>query len=234
MILSEIFLNLFLVIKQKCQSNQMVSMRKLILLAGALMICIGLDAQVLRTSSQEFVVKAGGGFTNFWGSGTKGCEAYPGAIVMFSYQKPIGSLGAHWGQGLAVATRGWKSKKLAGSDYRKAIACDVQLYPAIFGWDLRFGRSFMVEPHAGVYGSYDVYSNLKDSQYNIDETWDDFAKSTTDLSYTKFDLGAQAGVSFWFKQFTIDASYQSGFVNAFDKAGDFKHMGLMVSLGIAF
>ena len=88
-----------------------------------------------------------------------------------------------------------------------------------------------IDPHVGVFASYDYTSKMKEDGESI--SWGDYA-DYMEVDYNHFDAGMNIGVGVWYDRFNLDLTYQRGFIDAFSDADGFKTSNFMIRLGIAF
>lgn len=215
-------------------------MKKVLSIAVMLMFCIGIHAQQdnsivssrsisIKTektrSNTEWVLKAGMGLMNFGGDGAEGTDMNIGYNAMVGFQKPMGSAGAYWGMEFGLGSRGFKA------DDTKCIAHNVQYSPFTFGWKIQAGENFRIDPHIGVYASFDYTSKMKADGESI--SWGDFA-DYEDVDYNQFDAGMNIGIGVWYDRYNLDFTYQKGFIDAFTDFGGIKTSNFLIRLGIAF
>ena len=148
-----------------------------------------------------------------------------GYNATFGYQKPMGSLGAYWGMEFGLGSRGFKESSM------KCIAHNIQYSPFTFGWKIGVTDNLSIDPHLGVFASYDYTSKMKANGESI--SWGDFADDYLGVDYNHFDAGMNIGVGVWYNRFNLDLTYQRGFIDVFDLDG-IKTSNFMIRLGIAF
>ena len=88
-----------------------------------------------------------------------------------------------------------------------------------------------IDPHVGVFASYDYTSKMKADGESI--SWGDYA-DYMEVDYNHFDAGMNIGVGVWYDRFNLDLTYQRGFIDTFSDADGFKTSNFMIRLGIAF
>lgn len=145
---------------------------------------------------------------------------------MVGYQKPLGTLGGYWGMEFGLGSRGFKD-----DGDTKCIAHNVQYSPFTFGWKFGVADNIKIDPHLGVYASYDYTSKMKEDGESI--SWGDFA-DYLDVDYHHYDVGMNIGVGVWYDRFNLDLTYQHGFIDAFSDFEGIKTSNFMIRLGIAF
>lgn len=125
----------------------------------------------------------------------------------------------------ALGSRGFKV------DDMKCIAHNVQYSPFTFGWKIGVADNISIDPHLGVFASYDYTSKMKEDGESI--SWGDFADAL-EVDYNHFDAGMNIGVGVWYDRFNLDLTYQRGFIDVFTDADGIKTSNFMIRLGIAF
>ena len=148
-----------------------------------------------------------------------------GYNATFGYQKPMGGAGAYWGMEFGLGSRGFKA------DEMKCIAHNIQYSPFTFGWKIGVADNLSIDPHLGVFASYDYTSKMKESGESI--SWGDFA-DYLEVDYNHFDAGMNIGVGLWYDRFNLDFTYQRGFIDVFSDLDGIKTSNFMIRLGIAF
>jgi len=213
-------------------------MKKLIIALVALTLGFGAQAQ-LRTSRTfvksksrtEWIIRAGLSINKLNGlsSGNEdvdgvGCKT--GFDIDFGFNKYFGSSNLYWGMELGIGTRGVsfedKDEELKGG----ISAYNVKWSPFTIGYKYAIGDMLKIDPHLGLYASYDFSSSSTGDLDDLDDM-------------QKFDAGIQAGVGVWYGRFNLDFMYQAGFINSepsFDygyldggKTGNF-----LIRVGVSF
>ena len=208
-------------------------MKKLVTIAASLLLCMGMQAQIVSSrssivksektpSSTQWVLRAGPSFMNVSAEGAKMNVGYD---VTVGFQKPISTAGAYWGMDFGLASRGCKAEDV------KFIAHDVQYAPFVFGWKIDVAKDIKIDPHASVSVSYDYTSKVKADGESI--SWGDFADALG-VDHNKVDAGLNIGVGAWYGRFNVDLTYHHGFINAFSDSNGFKANNVMLRVGIAF
>lgn len=129
----------------------------------------------------------------------------------FEFTKPMGRLGACWGMGFAVGTRGYKMEDY---DYEGTLtAYNFQWSPFTFGWKVDLNDWLTLHPHVGVYVSGDFAGNCK-----IEDDYEEYDESIYDIDdYRYFDWGMNYGVGICFdKKYSLDLFMQKGFLPEVD------------------
>lgn len=187
-------------------------MKKYIFIALAMLVAVSAQAQVrtsrtfIKTKSRtEWIIRAGVSFNSL--TGIKGDYNTPkpedfsvgsktGFAVDFGFNKYFGQSNCYWGMELGVGTRGASIKEY-DYDPDSFEAYNVKYSPFTLGYKFPIGDSFRVDPHAGLYASYD-FSVVTHSDSDFEN---------------RFDAGLQFGAGVWFKKVNLDFMYQIGFVN---------------------
>lgn len=209
-------------------------MRKLFLLVAAALFGVAAQAQIVSSRSVSinsepsetvWLTRVGINFMNMAGSGAEGLDGKVGYNFNVEFNKPIGGLGAYWGMNLGLGSRGFKT------DYLKSVAHNVQYSPFTFGWKIGVADNIRIDPHVGVYASYDFSSKMKENGESI--SWGDYA-DYLEVDYHGYDVGLNAGIGVWYDRYNLDLCYQRGFVDAFSDFDGLKTSNFMIRLGIAF
>ena len=211
-------------------------MKKVLSIVAALLLCVGTQAQIVSSrssivrtekepSSTLWFLRAGLNVMNVSGDGAEGLDSNIGYNATVGYQKPLGSSGGYWGMEFGLGSRGFKE------DDTKCIAHTIQYSPFTFGWKFEVADNIKIDPHAGVYASYDYTSKMKGDGESI--SWGDFA-DYLDVDYNHYDVGMNIGVGVWYSRFNLDLTYQRGFIDTFSDLGSNKTSNFMIRLGVAF
>lgn len=211
-------------------------MKKLASIVAALLLCTGIHAQIVSSTSRsiktertpsetEWLIRVGMNMMNFAGDGAEGLDSKIGYNFNIEFNKPIGDAGGYWGMNLGLGSRGFKVEET------KCIAHNVQYSPITFGWKIGVADDIKIDPHLGFYASYDFSSKMKESGESI--SWGDFVDYAS-VDYNAYDVGLNAGVGFWYDRFNLDFCYQRGFIDAFSDSNGFKTSNFMIRLGVAF
>lgn len=211
-------------------------MKKVLSIVAALLLCVGTQAQIVSSrssivrtekepSSTLWFLRAGLNVMNVSGDGAEGLDSNIGYNATIGYQKPLGSSGGYWGMEFGLGSRGFKE------DDTKCIAHNIQYSPFTFGWKFEVADNIKIDPHAGVYASYDYTSKMKGDGESI--SWGDFA-DYLDVDYNHYDVGMNIGVGVWYSRFNLDLTYQRGFIDTFSDLGSNKTSNFMIRLGVAF
>lgn len=209
-------------------------MKKFLIVAFAAMFCLCANAQ-LRTSrtffkkegrGTEWILRAGLSINNIAGLDLYDDDrdislgSKTGFAVDFGFNKYFGQSNVYWGMELGLGTRG-ASLNYEG-DKASFSAINVKLSPFTVGYKVPVAESIKIDPHIGLYATYDVSQDRgHDYFYTCDE----------------FDLGVQLGVGFWYNKVNLDFMYQRGFddavdVRGFDGYG--KASNFLIRLGYSF
>jgi len=194
-------------------------MKKTVLFLCATAFCAVVNAQIVSSrsvsinrmdkpapSEKTWTYYAGVGTNTFTGD-YEGDSKF-GWQTGFEFSKPMGSLGACWGMGFAVGTRGYKFEEDGYEE--KVTAYNFQWSPFTFGWDIALNNRLTLKPHVGVYVSGDFAGNYKGE----DDYGDEYDESIYDIDdYRYFDWGMNYGVGLYVdKQYSIDLLLQKGFL----------------------
>lgn len=211
-------------------------MKKVLLIAALLLLCAGIQAQIVssrstsikteksRTTSQ-WVLRAGLNLMNLAGDGVEGSNSNIGYSVMAGFQKPMGAEGAYWGMEAGLGSRGFKVEEL------KSIAHNIQFSPFTFGWKFEVADNFKIDTHLGAFASFDYTSKMKMDGESI--SWGDFA-DYEEVDYNHFDAGLNIGAGVWYGRYNLDFTYQRGFIDVFTDFDGIKTSNFLIRLGIAF
>lgn len=213
-------------------------MKKIALLLTALVMCVAAQAQV-RTSrtfvkqkaNMEWIVRAGLNINHLAGfdvaDGVKiGSRA--GFDVDFGFNRYFNNSNLYWGMELGLNSRGGS----VGDDEAKFkfAGYNVKYSPFTIGYKFPVADGIKIDPHFGVYASYDFATSVKFD--NGDESID--VKDYMDFD-NKYDVGIQIGAGVWYKRFNLDLMYVRGFINTYDdyiEGG--KTSNFEIRLGVAF
>ena len=156
-------------------------MKKVLSMIAALLLCVGTQAQIVssrsaivktekQASSTQWFLRAGLNIMNFSGDGAEGADSNIGYNATFGYQKPLGSTGGYWGMEFGLGSRGFKVEDT------KCMAHNIQYSPFTFGWKFAVADNVHIDPHVGVFASYDYTSKMKADGESI--SWGDYADPT--------------------------------------------------------
>lgn len=193
-------------------------MKKIFLLAIAVVLGIGANAQILSSrtvshkkteSNMMWYVKAGVSILNATApdDDADGLKSTVGPDLTVGFHKPISTTSFYWGMDLGIGTRGFKYGE-------KFLAWDLRFSPITVGYKYAINDVIKLDGHFGGFLSYDFAHND-----NADEVFDDF------------DAGFQIGAGVWFNRFNLDVTYQRGFC---DMIGTSKSSNVLIRLGYAF
>lgn len=190
-------------------------MKKLFIVMIAVLAAVSAQAQ-LRTSRTftktksrtEWIVRVGPSFNRLTGYDKDDIEGAKvggkvGFDIDFGFNKYFGQSSAYWGMELGVGTRGTKFEFAGSDDSLGATMYDIKWSPITVGYKYAITDQFRVDPHIGIYASYDISTSANEVN-NV----------TIDGFENGFDAGLQLGVGFWFNRINLDFMYQFGFVNA--------------------
>lgn len=166
-------------------------MKKVLSMVAALLLCVGTQAQIVssrsaivktekQASSTQWFLRAGLNIMNFSGDGAEGADSNIGYNATFGYQKPLGSTGGYWGMEFGLGSRGFKVEDT------KCMAHNIQYSPFTFGWKFAVADNVHIDPHVGVFASYDYTSKMKADGESI--SWGDYA-DYMEVDYNHFDAG---------------------------------------------
>lgn len=176
-----------------------------------------------------WMLRLGVGSNNFAGKlfDEEESEGTFGYTAGIEFNRTIGRKGAYWGMDLTFASRG---HDLPGGTMRRAhgnsgwsddvLAHTLHWSPVILGWKINLGQSyFAIDPHVGTYVGGDYYVSEEVDRH--------------------VDAGIKAGIGIWYKRFSLDFTYQRGFVNAYDfpstlTSSSSRTSNCMARLGFAF
>lgn len=213
-------------------------MKKIALLLTALVMCVAAQAQV-RTSrtfvkqkaNMEWIVRAGLNINHLAGFDVAdrvkvGSRA--GFDVDFGFNRYFNNSNLYWGMELGLNSRGGS----VGDDEAKFkfAGYNVKYSPFTIGYKFPVADGIKIDPHFGVYASYDFATSVKFD--NGDESID--VKDYMDFD-NKYDVGIQIGAGVWYKRFNLDLMYVRGFINTYDdyiEGG--KTSNFEIRLGVAF
>ena len=155
-------------------------MKKVLSIVAALLLCVGTQAQIVssrsaivktqkQASNTQWFLRAGLNIMNLNGDGVE-ADSNIGYNATFGYQKPMGGAGAYWGMEFGLGSRGFKA------DEMKCIAHNIQYSPFTFGWKIGVADNLSIDPHLGVFASYDYTSmnigvGLWYDRFNLDFTY---------------------------------------------------------------
>lgn len=113
----------------------------------------------------------------------------------------------------------------------KMAGYNVKYSPFTIGYKFPVADGIKIDPHFGVYASYDFATSMKFD--DGEESYD--VKDYMDFD-NKYDVGIQIGAGIWYQRFNLDLMYVRGFINAFDSYGmeGGKTSNFEIRLGVAF
>ncbi|MCD7969318.1 MAG: PorT family protein [Alistipes sp.] len=213
-------------------------MKKILIFIAAITAGHGASAQIVTSESRGITVttqpktsqwywKAGLNVMGMAGKDSDDLGANVGYNTTFGFQKPIREQGAYWGMEFGLGSRGWKDTW--EDETEKMTAHNVQFSPFTFGWKYEVIENLSIDPHFGIFASYDYAGKLKWEEPGYSESY----KLSDFDEWNNYDVGINLGIGIWYRQFNFDLTYQRGFVKA---AEDWKvHTNnFMIRLGIAF
>ena len=212
-------------------------MKKIYLVALLALFSLASEAQIVSSRSSSVIresgpvtpsstlwfIRAGLSFDNIGGSDAEDNKSTIGYDVNVGFQRSITSLnGAYWGMDFGMMSRACKydSKYLEGT----WMAHAVQFSPFTFGWKIDLGTDFALDPHVGVYASYDLFGSSPDDNHDWDE------------NLNKLDIGGNFGFGVWYRnRLNIEFHYRQGFLNMSDRDKiSFTANKFVIALGLAF
>lgn len=207
-------------------------MKKFAPIAAAFLFAVSAQAQIVSSrtvnvkqekvpSDTRWIVRTGMNIMNFTGDGIVDTKSTIGYNLSCEFQKPIATKGAYWGMSFGIGSRGCKVED--EYDNEKFIGHNVQWNPFNFGWRINLVDNLALDPHIGVFASYDYVKNS-----NLDDTETD----------NDWDIGMNLGVGLWYKKFNFDIAYQRGFKSLYDDFEDIdmscRSSVVMLRLGYEF
>lgn len=210
-------------------------MKKILLLAVAILLYTGIHAQIVssrsvgttttsnRTSKTEHLWRVGLNMMNFAGDGGEDLDKKIGYNITYSFLKPMGSIGTYWGMEFGLGSRGYKFKE--DSYEENLIAHNIQYSPFTFGWKYEIINNFKVDVHLGAFASVDYVGKYKNDKIESNiKDWGD---------WNRYDAGLNAGFGVWYSRFNLDFTFQRGFIETEDESEAFTN-NFMLRLGVAF
>lgn len=229
-------------------------MKKLFTFAAALVMGLGMQAQIVTSTSRSIVksetvkpapekiwmIRAGVNFAGFSGSDTKGMDKKTSYDVSFEFNKPISSVqGLYWGMEFGLGSRGYSI------DEESLTAHNIRYSPFILGYKYNVTGDIALDAHIGAFVSADYTGKI---------SWDDEDESIkmadwkdeAGLDWQRVDAGIRFGVGVWYKNFNLDFSWHRGFIKPFTFVYDYGYdeyeeytakantSNFMIRLGIAF
>ncbi len=187
-------------------------MKKLFSVLAALCFAFVAQAQIVSSNSiivnnekapsnTRWILRAGMNFMKLGGDGLEGLDVKSnvGYNVTAEFQKPFITDGLYWGMNFGLSSRGAKVQEEDVT--MKLVGHNVQFSPFNVGWRINVADNIAIDPHIGVYGSYDYVLNSDMDEINPDNDW---------------DIGMNVGVGVWYKKFSLDLNYQHGFKSMYD------------------
>lgn len=176
-------------------------MKKILIVVITALVAFSVHAQ-LRTSRTftkvksrtEKIIRLGASVNNMAGTDDLEPGASFGFDLNFGFNQYFGQSSAYWGMEIGIGTRGF-SYEDSWDDKETTTAYDIKWSPFTVGYKIPITEQFRIDPHLGLYTSYD------------------FAYSGWELS-SPWDVGLQLGVGVWFDHLGLDFMYQRGFIDA--------------------
>lgn len=213
-------------------------MKKVLFIVAAFVLCAGVQAQIVsstsrsirteqaRPSETQWLLRVGMNIMNLTGDGTEGLDSKMGYNLNVEFNKPLGGAGAYWGMNFGLGSRGYKVE-----DEVKAIAHNIQYSPFTFGWKIGVTDDIKIDPHVGVFASFDYAGKVKEGDESY--SWGDMA-DWNEVDYRRYDVGLNVGVSVWYDRYNLDLCYQRGFIDVYSDFDGIKASNFMIRLGVAF
>lgn len=186
-------------------------MKKYIIVLIAVLSVISSQAQIRTSrtftkekSRTEWMLRAGISFNRLNGIDEIDLEdgkvgGTTGFAVDLGFNRYFKNSNLYWGMELGIGTRGaslsWDDEY--GDDKLTAKAITLKYSPFTLGYKIPVADNIKVDPHAGVYASYDLSHNGDLDDFDSD-----------------FDLGLQLGIGVWYGRVNLDLMYQLGFMAA--------------------
>ncbi len=157
-------------------------------------------------SRTEWMVRAGLSFNRLNGFDKIETEdakigGSTGFAVDLGFNRYFKNTNLYWGMELGIGTRGcsfkWDDSDPEYDEKFTTNAVTLKYVPFSLGYKFPVGENLRVDPHAGVYASYDLSHGGDLDDYEND-----------------FDLGLQLGIGVWYNRVNLDLMYQFGFVDA--------------------
>lgn len=187
-------------------------MKKLFSVLAALCFTFAAQAQIVSSNSfiinnekqpsnTRWVIRGGMNFMKMSGEALEDLDMKSniGYNLITEFQKPFITDGLYWGMNFGLSSRGGKVKSEGESI--KLIGHNIQFSPFNVGWRINVADNIAIDPHLGIFGSYDYVLNDDMDSIEPDNKW---------------DIGMNIGVGLWYKKFNIDLNYQHGFKSMYD------------------
>lgn len=212
-------------------------MKKLFTLAASLMLCIGMSAQIVTSTSRNlkvvreespkntiWIMRAGLNMMKFVGDDADECSKKLGYDFSVEFNKPIVK-GLYWGMEFGLGSRGLKYPDY----YDYSMMChNARFSPIVFGYKYEIGKGFAIDGHLGAFVSCDYTGKAKEEGY------EDAAMSDWE-DWQRVDAGIRLGAGFWYNNVNLDFTWHRGMINGWKEECDgFKTSNFMIRLGFAF
>lgn len=213
-------------------------MKKFLVMAVAVLMCTGLQAQIVQSrsvsiktekapSETTWFIRGGLNMAGMAGDDLENFGRRAAYQIDLGFQKAFTNVGLYWGMDFGLGSRGFKIDEDGYED--KMIGHNFQLSPANLGWKYEIFDNFKVDLHLGAYLSCD-YTGKEVTKYaGVKET----LKMKDFEGYNRFDAGMNIGFGVWYGRYNLDFTFQRGFVSAIDDI-DMYASNLMLRLGVAF
>lgn len=218
-------------------------MKKLFALAAAMMLCLGMSAQIVTSTSRNlkvvrektpktttWIMRVGLNLMKFTGDDAEDCSRKLGYDYSVEFNKQLGNVnGLYWGMEFGLGSRGYKYEE---DDYDEKMMChNARISPFIIGYKYSISNGFAVEGHLGAFVSCDYTGKLKEEYngYSEDSNMSDWE------NFQRVDAGFRLGAGFWYNNVNLDFTWHRGMINAIKEDCDgFKASNFMIRLGFAF
>lgn len=225
-------------------------MKKILTLAAALVMGLGMQAQIVTSTSRSIVktetvkpasekiwmIRAGVNFMKVVGDDAEGLNGKVGYDVSFEFNKPISALnGLYWGMEFGLGSRGC-SFDTDYEDDLELIAHNIRYSPFIIGYKYNLTSDFKLDAHLGAFVSVDYTGKMSAGDEDLKMgDWKDEA----DIDWQRVDAGIRLGAGVWYKNFNLDFTWHRGFIKPFTEAEYDYTMkanasNFMIRLGMSF
>ena len=225
-------------------------MKKVLLFVTALLLCAGMQAQIVSSrsvsikssqkqpSETQWFLRGGLNIMKMTGDGAEDTGSKLGYNIVYGFQKPVGSVSTYWGMDFGLGSRGWKLD-IDDDESLSMIAHNIQVSPFNFGYKYHITDAVAIDAHIGAYVSFDYTGKIKDEWKEDGEKceeslsmgdWDDVAEDIGADSWKRIDAGMNIGVGLWYSRFNLDFTYQRGFI----KTWEANTSNVLIRLGVAF
>lgn len=219
-------------------------MKKLLSLAVALLLCVGVQAQIVSSrsvsiksaqkqpSETQWFLRGGLNVMKLTGDGAEGTGSKLGYNFVYGFQKSLGTVGTYWGMEFGLGSRGWKSEESeSGYEYSLSqMAHNVQVSPFTFGYKYNITDAVAIDAHLGAYVSFDYLGKIKEKESYDGESEETSVNIGDWEDWKRFDAGMNIGVGIWYDRFNLDFSYQRGFIKTWES----NTSNVLIRLGVAF